>query len=687
MRELAEFTQYRRRFKPFGKLKEQNIDDILAAFENKAKYLIENEIEKLKLNFQNARKCNERLEDLEEILADDEIDEEMQKGMREEFDEMQIAYPDIFPNNPPPHDIDFRLKLSIDNCIVNDQYNNGDAHESYVNPPRSIQSSDASRKSSNAESLPYRYVPESSPSMSETASSIASLPSISSRAPSELSFETSNADNRALSIYSEADHFSSVPSAPSRGTSSYGRARAPRRGQPRNTRGGGIHRPIDIPTVDSTVAKNTEQAVEPLMSVDEYIEKFQLEKNYPHKRLDLRPEKLFSLQKIHMEGKKLEKPSEEDSAWGSPGPFRSIHANEIKRKGSIGVDLGDINIPIDAILQTGSDGVGHSYLVLERGNSRVQAFDGNREPVSTQYENRDLLQHQYIESGSNDNNIRAPLVSHGQWFESCIVDHDNMYDNYFIGTSNDDRPGVIKCYDAAWDLIVNLKLNQPVYGICIIPGGSYSKVAKLVCITKFDAKSHYKYQLRSWTIMEKGSVKNKPSNLVIDFLTRLNEEQDCTKITHLASWSNQLYIVDAGRHTVYLTDLEGRSRKYVGQFKKSDEPGSFTDPKCLVVDAHGNFIVAEKYRLQAFDKYGQFLSVIDVSITGITGLQIDNLGRLFAASRTNHEIYCFQLMEKAADCYYNKTLSNGSQRFFRSGNEARPRRGRGFGRDRPRFKN
>ena len=63
----------------------------------------------------------------------------------------------------------------------------------------------------------------------------------------------------------------------------------------------------------------------------------------------------------------------------------------------MGVDIGDINIPIDAILQTGSDGVGHSYLVLERGNCRVQAFDGSRGQVGTQYENRELLQHQYIE--------------------------------------------------------------------------------------------------------------------------------------------------------------------------------------------------------------------------------------------------------------------------------------------------
>ena len=112
-------------------------------------------------------------------------------------------------------------------------------------------------------------------------------------------------------------------------------------------------------------------------------------------------------------------------------------------------------------------------------------------------------------SGSNASNTRAPLVSHGQWLESCIVDHENLFENYFIGTSNDERPGVIKCYDAAWDLIVSLKLSHPVYGVCIIPGDSFSKAPKLVCITKFDVKSYYKYQLRSWTIMEKGSVKNK----------------------------------------------------------------------------------------------------------------------------------------------------------------------------------
>jgi len=380
-----------------------------------------------------------------------------------------------------------------------------------------------------------------------------------------------------------------------------------------------------------------------LMSVTAYIEKFQLEKNYPHKRLEIKPEQIFSLQELHFEGKKLEKSApEEDSCWGSSGPFRTIHANEIKRKGNMGVDIGDINIPIDAILQTGSDGVGHSYLVLERGNCRVQAFDGSRGQVGTQYENRELLQHQYIESGSNDN-TRAPLVTCGQWFESCIADHENGYENYFIGVSNEDRPGTIKCFDAAWEKITDLKLSQPVYGICVIPGDSFSKAPKLACITKFDVKSQFKYQLRTWDIMEKGSMKNKPSNIVIDFLTRLNQDDDRSRITHMASWSNQLYIVDAARHMVYLTDLKGRLRTSIGR-SKSDKEGEFNEPRCLVVDGHGNFIVADKYRLQAFDFRGEFLTIIDVSIMGITGLQIDNLGRLFASSRINHEIYCFKVI-------------------------------------------
>ena len=313
---------------------------------------------------------------------------------------------------------DFQLKLDI---LTDKDDNICTALEPYD----AKNDSNSSRKSSK-ESLPYRYIEESNSNTSDTASSVVSYPSLPSRAPSEISIESNNTENRALSSHSIGDNISAVSSVPSRGTSSYGRARL-RRGQPRNTRGGGIQRPIDRPMVlqdDFTVAVHTGQAgpkAEELMKVGEYIEKFQLHANYPFKRLEKKPEELFrvgskilccsylifpgikirtisSLLRLHMKGKQLENPvTESDSCWDAPGPFRSIHANEIKRKGGMGVDLGDINIPIDAILQTCKEGIGHSYLVLERGNCRVQAFDGSREPVGTQYENRDLLQHQYIE--------------------------------------------------------------------------------------------------------------------------------------------------------------------------------------------------------------------------------------------------------------------------------------------------
>ena len=183
---------------------------------------------------------------------------------------------------------------------LGDQFNDCTALEPYEESTHSKHSSNGSRKSFYAGSLPYRWVPESSPNISDTASSIASLPSISSRAPSEISLATTHADNRALSMHSANDYNSSVSSAPSRGTSSYGRARVPvRRGQPRNTRGGAYQRPIDRPdttsTIDSTVAKSTGPAYEPLMGVEEYIEQFELGKNYPHKRLKMKPEKLFRI--------------------------------------------------------------------------------------------------------------------------------------------------------------------------------------------------------------------------------------------------------------------------------------------------------------------------------------------------------------------------------------------------------
>ena len=66
----------------------------------------------------------------------------------------------------------------------------------------------------------------------------------------------------------------------------------------------------------------------------------------------------------------------------------------------------------------------------------------------------------------------------------------------------------------------------------------------------------------------------------------------------MTCWGNQLYIVDSGRHKVYLTDLKGNIRKSVGK-EKSTNAGDFIRPTSICVDSVGNFIVADSQRLQA----------------------------------------------------------------------------------------
>ena len=88
-----------------------------------------------------------------------------------------------------------------------------------------------------------------------------------------------------------------------------------------------------------------------------------------------------------------------------------------------------------------------------------------------------------------------------------------------------------------------------------------------------------------------------PTRIEIEFLTQLNENKNCSTIAEMACWGNQLYIVDSGRHKVYLTDLVGNIRKSVGK-EKSINAGEFTKPSAICVDSVGNFIVADSQRLQ-----------------------------------------------------------------------------------------
>ena len=93
---------------------------------------------------------------------------------------------------------------------------------------------------------------------------------------------------------------------------------------------------------------------------------------------------------------------------------------------------------------------------------------------------------------------------------------------------------------------------------------------------------------------------------------------------------------------VYLTDLNGRLRKMVGNehFEKSDEDGKFCRPGCITVDAAGNFLVADtgNNRVQAFSASGEFLSLVDVGCCRKPGgLQIDDFGRLFMLSTQDQD--------------------------------------------------
>ena len=220
----------------------------------------------------------------------------------------------------------------------------------------------------------------------------------------------------------------------------------------------------------------------------------------------------------------------------------------------MGVDDGDFNIPIDAILQTGTDGVSNGYIVLERGNRRIQCFE-----VSNQENNQDLLNHSFTESGSNDR-TKSCLFQFGRWITDMVDQH---FDRYFLIASFEDRANSeISIFDETWVKIGRIKYNQPTYGLCTIDD---SRVQKIGVLTKLDEMGELCFRLNLFCMGD-----TKISTLPIEFLTRLNQDDDRSRITHIASWSNQLYIVDAARHMVYLTDLKGRLRTSIGR-SKSDK--------------------------------------------------------------------------------------------------------------------
>lgn len=121
---------------------------------------------------------------------------------------------------------------------------------------------------------------------------------------------------------------------------------------------------------------------------------------------------------------------------------------------------------------------------------------------------------------------------------------------------------------------------------------------------------------------------------------------------------------------VYLTDLNGRLRKVVGDdtFSRSDDEGKFNKPGSITVDSKGNFLVADtgNNRVQAFSKDGVFLSVVEIGfVRKPGGLQLDDNGRLFMLSMQDQEVYAMKLSHMSENHQYERPMSKGSQNFFK----------------------
>ena len=144
--------------------------------------------------------------------------------------------------------------------------------------------------------------------------------------------------------------------------------------------------------------------------------------------------------------------------------------------------------------------------------------------------------------------------------------------------------------------------ESPTAKVCVL---SYVQVLVEKIILIFNVKfsnqkqlnhDQLRYQFEMYEILT-DQLCSTPTRIEIEFLTQLNENKNCSTIAEMACWGNQLYIVDSGRHKVYLTDLVGNIRKSVGK-EKSINAGEFTKPSAICVDSVGNFIVADSQRLQ-----------------------------------------------------------------------------------------
>ena len=247
----------------------------------------------------------------------------------------------------------------------------------------------------------YVYLPESDSEISSISSSNAST----------------RQSSRPESVVTNQSYQSSQYSANQRGTARQGRGRGGGKYQRGITNRRGTQRPVQAAQSTQSLSSNQQLnnpvdnfksdiynvGADELLTVEEYMSEYEIsEWQYPNLSY-CRPYNdgaKLDLSKIVEEGRKKTKAKPEvdpNDRWEPevPKQQRFIFANEIKRKGNEGVDNGDMIGVVGAEISYDMEGIATEYIVLERGNKRIQSFHAQLEPFKT---GETLLQHFYLKT-------------------------------------------------------------------------------------------------------------------------------------------------------------------------------------------------------------------------------------------------------------------------------------------------
>jgi hypothetical protein len=101
-----------------------------------------------------------------------------------------------------------------------------------------------------------------------------------------------------------------------------------------------------------------------------------------------------------------------------------------------------------------------------------------------------------------------------------------------------------------------------------------------------------------------------------------------------------MYIVGSFHYLVLKYSLQGT---YVDQFGgqaegAGNQPGKFTSPRALAVDAHGRIFVADFFDIKVFDEGGNYVTTIGLNDGVPFGIVADSKDQVYVVTSQNHVI-------------------------------------------------